>query len=169
MLPTRNQIERAAYDRWLRRHRAHGRDRDDWVGAENELMFVLNYRAIVEYALDSSHLMILGDDAERRCRFCERTGRHTAFSAPRPVVLGAATTSLQSAQVCDECQADCRDTLAIPCENLWKSLDEDVVALPSLPRFPDSMAVFKSLVASALIIMPEHESGLFRRHPRMGE
>ena len=37
MLPTRDQIERAAYDRWIRRHRAHGYDRDDWIGSEIEL------------------------------------------------------------------------------------------------------------------------------------
>jgi hypothetical protein len=119
MLPNRDQIERVAYDRWLRRDQAHGRDRDDWVAAENELTFVLNYRVLVDYQLDLPNPIILGDLPARRCRLCERTSRHTSFSAARPVVQGAGEMSLLSAEICDECQADCRDPLAGHCHDLW--------------------------------------------------
>ena len=61
MLPTRDQIERAAYDRWIRRAPAHGHDRDDWIGSENELTYLLNYQTVVEYPLDSSTSLILGN------------------------------------------------------------------------------------------------------------
>jgi hypothetical protein len=31
-------VEEAAYYRWLARNREHGRDLDDWLGAEQELV-----------------------------------------------------------------------------------------------------------------------------------
>ena len=160
MLPTRDQIERAAYDRWLRRHRAHGHDRDDWIGSENELTYLLNYQTVVEYPLDSSSPSIVGRPG--RCRFCERTPSRATFSMPRPVVQGPAETSLFSAQICDECQEDCRDPLAIHCENFWKTIHAggDVHQVV-LGRDVDTLAVFKSLVASALLIMPEDELAYF--------
>jgi Protein of unknown function (DUF2934) len=157
MLPTRHQIEREAYDRWIRRHRSHGHDRDDWIGSENELTYLLNYRSVVELPLDSSARVILGQEEARRCRFCERTVRHASFSAPRPVVQGTAEATLESAQICDECQADCRDPLAADCEILWNSLLAGADTPRSLPPSVDSLAVFKSLVTSALLIMPEVE------------
>ena len=66
MLPTRDQIERAAYDRWIRRHRSHGHDRDDWIGSENDLTYLLNYQTVVEFPLDLSSPIILGNDAGAR-------------------------------------------------------------------------------------------------------
>src|SRR5262245_3318267 len=86
MLPTCDQVERAAYERWLRRGRTHGQDRADWYAAENELTFLLNYRIIAEYPLDSHERLILGHAPMRRCRLCERTPGQAAFDAPRPVV-----------------------------------------------------------------------------------
>lgn len=161
MLPTRDQIERAAYDRWLRRHRAHGHDREDWIGSENELTYVLNYQTVVEYPLDSPSPVILGGDAVRQCRFCERIARHTAFSAPRPVVQGVSGMPLFSAQICDECQAECREPLAGHCERFWTSLKDDAASHSGLPRNVDLVAVFKSLVTSAMLIMPEQELAYF--------
>jgi hypothetical protein len=161
MIPTRNQIERAAYDRWLRRDRAHGHDRYDWISAENELTFILNYRTIVEYGLDSREPTILGNDRARRCRLCERTSRHATFSTARPVIQGGGETSLLSAEICDECQIDCRDPLAGQCQDLWEALKSGPHALPQIPHHIDSIAVLKSLVTSALLIMPEHELGYF--------
>jgi hypothetical protein len=162
MLPTRDQIERAAYDRWIRRHRAHGYDRDDWIGSENDLTYLLNYQTVVEFPFDASSPLIVGNDAVRACRFCERSARHTAFSAPRPVVQGLPQALLHSNRVCDECQADCRDPLDVHCENFWRTLhasrDEYQVVLG---RDVDSLAVFKSLVTSALLVMPETELAYF--------
>ena len=111
MLPTREQIERAAYDRWIRRHRAHGYDRHDWLGAENELTYLLNYQTAAMYALDSSgradqgrpdRVPVLRADAAAREAF-----RWRGLSCR--VLAG---TTLSSAQICDECQEDCRDPLA---------------------------------------------------------
>ena len=70
MLPTRDQIERAAYDRWIRRHRAHGHDRHDWLGAENELTYLLNYQTIA--VTRSTHRAGRSRLARIACRFCER-------------------------------------------------------------------------------------------------
>jgi hypothetical protein len=161
MLPSREQIENAAYDRWLRRHRSHGHDRDDWIGSEHELTYLTNYETVAEYSLESSSPLILGNRAARRCRFCERNAGHTEFSAPRQIVQGSPSTSLFSCQICDECQADCRDPLAAHCETLWKTLaagsDSDQVVLRGI----DSLAVFKSLVTSAMLIMPDEELAYF--------
>ena len=52
MFPTRDQVERTAYDRWLRRGQVHGHDREDWYAAEKELLFLLNYETIANYPLD---------------------------------------------------------------------------------------------------------------------
>ena len=96
------------------------------------------------------------------CRFCERGARHTAFSAPRPVVQGLPGALLSSDRVCDECQADCRDPLAVHCENFWRTLHASRDAHQVvLRRDVDSLAVFKSLVTSALLIMPEIELAYF--------
>jgi hypothetical protein len=161
MLPTRDQIERAAYDRWLRRDRAHGCDRDDWVAAENELTFALNYRVLVEYQLDGPDPTILGDRPARRCRFCERTPRHTEFSAVRPVMQGFNKLALFSAEICDECQADCRDPLERECHELWETLKSTAGGPQNARRQLNSIGVFKSLIASALLIMPESELAYF--------
>jgi hypothetical protein len=161
MVPTRDQIEHAAYDRWLRRDRAHGYDRADWLAAENELTFVLNYRTIIEYRLDSQQPVIIGELAAQRCRFCERTARHASFSAPRPVVQGVGDTSLLSAEICDECQADCRDPLADDCQRLWDALKTVAGAFPLVPLQTSSIAAYKSLIAGALLVMPEIELANF--------
>jgi hypothetical protein len=162
MIPTRDQIERAAYDRWIRRHRAHGHDRDDWIGSENDLTYLINYQTVVEFSLEGSSPLIINAGSARACRFCERGARHTAFSASRPVVQGVFRALLYSDQVCDECQADCRDPLDVHCENFWRALhaarDAHQVVLR---RDIDSLAVFKSLVTSALLIMPETELAYF--------
>lgn len=160
MLPTRDQIERAAYDRWIRRHRAHGYDRHDWLGAENELTYLLNYHTAAQYELDTAGPPI--KDARALCRFCERTLSRAEFSRVRPVVQGLAGTTLFSAQICDECQEDCRDPLATSCQNFWKTVHHGGDGRPVVPGGDfDALAVFKSLVASALLIMPEDELAYF--------
>jgi len=160
MLPTRDQIERAAYDRWIRRHRAHGHDRHDWLGAENELTYILNYQTAAVCSLDSSGGSI--EAGRIFCRFCERTPSRATFSMPRAVVQGLAETTLSSAQICDECQEDCRDPLATHCENFWKTVHASGDGHHSARgRDFDALAVFKSLVASALLIMPEDELAYF--------
>jgi Protein of unknown function (DUF2934) len=154
MLPTRDQIEHEAYDRWIRRDRAHGHDRHDWLGAENELTFLLNYRTLVEYPLGPAPALMLGADQRRRCRFCERDVSQTPFTEPRPIVQVAGDTSLFSAEICDECQAECRDPLASHFHKLWDALSAGAGLLGHFPRRRNLIAAFKSLIASALLVMP---------------
>jgi hypothetical protein len=154
MLPTRDQIEHEAYNRWIRRDRAHGYDRHDWLGAENELTFLFNYRTVVEYPLHPNRPLIVGADDPRRCRLCERAVGHIPFSEPRPIMQVAGDTSLFSAEICDECQADCRDPLACHSHKLWDALSAGVDSLQYLPRRLNLIAAFKSLITSALVVMP---------------
>ena len=81
MLPTSDQIQRAAYHIWLGRDQVHGRDRQDWLEAERELTFRLNYRTIVEFVLDPSTPKVLGDRLTRHCRLCERAWRMSISAA----------------------------------------------------------------------------------------
>jgi hypothetical protein len=157
MLPTRDQIEHEAYNRWIRRDRAHGHDRHDWLAAENELTFVLNYKTVVEYPLRAQHHLIVGVQKPRRCRFCERAVGHIPFSEPRPIVQVADCTSLFSVEICDECQADTRDPLAAHAHIFWDSLAAGVNILHHLHRRLNLVAAFKSLITSALLLMPESD------------
>jgi hypothetical protein len=157
MLPTHDQIALEAYNRWIRRDRAHGYDRNDWLGAENELTFLLNYKTVVEYPLQSERPLIVDADEPRRCRFCERSVIHVPFSEPRPVVQAAGDTSLFSAEICDECEADCREPLASHSYKLWNTLSAGVGSHQNLPRETNLIAAFKSLIISALFVMPMSE------------
>ena len=110
--------------------------------------------------LDSSISPVWAD--AHHCRFCERTPSRASFSLARPVVQGVPGTTLFSAQVCDECQEDCRDPIASHCENFWKTAHAggDPLDVVQGHEF-DALALFKSLVASALLIMPEDELAYF--------
>jgi len=165
MLPTDDQIRHAAYDLWQRRGRVHGCDRLDWDAAERELTFSMNYRTIVEYSLQLPGMLLLGERPTRCCRFCERTSVQVAFSAPRPVVLGVGHTSLYSEAVCDVCQASCRDPLVPEFERFWNALPADRAGASAGLELPArelyTLAVLKSLIASALLVMPESELPYF--------
>jgi hypothetical protein len=69
---------------------------------------------------------------------------------------------LCSEHICDECQEECRDPLAAHCEKFWKTLHAKGDVRPVVRgREFDALAVFKSLVASALLIVPEDELAYF--------
>ena len=155
MLPSRDQIEHEAYYRWIRRDRAHGYDRHDWLSAENELTFLLNYKTVVEYPLRPKLPLIVGADKPRRCRFCERIGRSHS-------VLRAASQS---------CKSPVRRHFSPPTFAMnarptavtrWRSTPTgcgirsrpDVDILQDFPRRLNLVAAFKSLIASALLVMP---------------
>ncbi|MGP0070192.1 MAG: DUF2934 domain-containing protein [Isosphaeraceae bacterium] len=162
MRPTSEQIQYAAYDRWQRRGYTHGRDGDDWHAAEKELTFLLNYRTIAEYPLDSQDRIVLGSASPRRCRFCERASNQAAFGAPLPVLPGlVGNPSLFTAEICDDCREDWHAPLEAEFRTFRESLGAcgaglDVDGGPqSRPSF--SVPAFKSLIAGALIILPESE------------
>lgn len=158
MRPTDEEIRRAAYDRWERRGWNHGGDREDWIAAETDLTFRANYRTIVEYALDVPGPRILGDGSVRRCRFCERTAAPAKFGGPRPVIAGRA--GLLTAEVCAECQADWREGLEEGLGDFWHRLGREANSSEAA-RARFSVAAFKSLAASALLIMPGSELRYF--------
>jgi hypothetical protein len=165
MLSTDHQIRQAAYVLWERRGRVHGCDRLDWYAAVRELEFSMNYRTIVEYSLDVPGMLVLGDRPTRICRFCERTSVHVGFGAQRPVVPGVGPTSLYTEAICDECQASCRDPLAAEFERFWTTLRDEVgghdAGQELAARNLYSLAVLKSLISSALLIMPKNELAYF--------
>jgi hypothetical protein len=165
MLPTDDQIRHASYDLWQRRGRVHGSDRQDWYAAERELIFSNNYHTIVDYAFDLPGMLVLGDQPVRYCRFCERTTAFAAFTAARPVAQGIGRTSLFTEGICDDCQARCREPLVADLERFWNALPgvgfgDDDGQLPC-SRNLYTVVVLKSLVASALLIMPESELPYF--------
>jgi Protein of unknown function (DUF2934) len=165
MFPTHDQIGQAAFDRWLRRGRLHGFDREDWFAAVDELSFNLNYHTIVEYPLDAPGMLILCDRPVRYCRFCERTATQVAFGPPMPLFSGRHETSLFTAAICNECQSAFCETQAADFGRF-----QDALAADGRRDEPDerpraselySLSVFKSLVAGALSIMPETELRYF--------
>jgi hypothetical protein len=162
MIPTSDQIQRAAYHIWLRRGQIHGRDRQDWLEAEKEQTFQLNYRTIVELALDSTKPKVLGERPVRHCRLCERTSKHVDFDSPRPVMPGlTGNHALLTAEVCDECQVESLDPLEDDFKRFWRSLrtvlSEGDTRHASAPRNSVSVAALKSLIAGALLVVPEAE------------
>ncbi len=165
MLPSDDQIRRVAYGLWLGRGGAHGFDRDDWFTAENELTFSLNYRTIVEYALDVPGMLVASGRPVRYCRFCEQSPSHATFSATRPVVADTKPSPLRSDSVCDLCQSDCLDSLSRDAGRFWDFIRANH-ANPGAARAERAstlltLPVLKSLVAGALLIMPESELSYF--------
>jgi hypothetical protein len=166
MLPTIDQIQRAAYDLWERRGRTHGHDRDDWHSAERELIFRLNYRTVVRYPLRPQTPLIVGDRQTRKCRFCERTSDLACFGPPVPVVPSVlGSSSLLTAELCDECQAHARDPLNDRLAAYWRAMQNKFGTRhdQGAPREDRVLALgaFKSLAAMALLIMPETELDFF--------
>jgi hypothetical protein len=151
MRPTVDEVSKAAYDRWERRGWIHGGDRDDWLAAEKELTFHAHYRTVLEVSLDGPERRVLARGPVRHCCFCERTPSQAEISAPRPIVPDR--TSLLTAEVCDDCQSDWRDGLEEEFRKFWARLDR------GCPQF--TTAAFKSLVAGALLILPDRDLPFF--------
>jgi hypothetical protein len=155
MFPRPDQIERAAYDRWERRGHAHGHHAEDWLAAEQDLMFTLNYEVIARYRLDGIAPEVLGSAGVRRCRFCEQGAPRASFSAPAAVVPeGLGGSSLLTSEECDDCRA-------LFAEAVGPELDRFAAPWRS-GRFPASGAsisigAYKGLVRLALLIAPAAE------------
>jgi hypothetical protein len=159
MFPSRDQVEFAAYHRWLRRGGAHGADREDWLAAEHELLFAFNYKVIIRRRLDGVPRQYLGHEEDRCCRFCEGSAPQVRFSAPRPVVpefLG--NTSLFTYDECDECHALFATTIERELERFARPMLECETANGDDRTQPKiSLAAYKGLVKSAIALLPESE------------
>src|SRR4051794_12410431 len=103
MVPTLDQIRDAAYGRWERRGRCHGRDRDDWLRAEQDLPYTLNYSIVARIGPgpppgvlgngngkghdQGTNAARSGTATPRVCRFCEQSAPRARFdraSGPCP-------------------------------------------------------------------------------------
>ena len=162
MLPSREQIERAAYERFERRGRFHGADRDDWTAAEMDTVFQLNYQTIVEFSLAEPDQRILGDVRRPHCRFCEQSPPRAAFSYVRPAVPElVGNSSLFTRELCDESAKQFAETIDADFARFWESLEPfgtGTVSFREL-RAPTAvpMVAYKSLVRMAISLMPEQE------------
>lgn len=164
-VPTTEQIEKAAYDRWERRGRMHGWDREDWLAAEQDLTFAFNYRPVVRRppapAPPTSSAIDRGGSNASRCRFCEQAVESAPTAPSRPLIpFFSSEPSIVAGDVCAECVQAFHDHLEEPLERFWG-------ALPGLfaePRSSDSAAplpAFKALAWIALALMPEADLEYF--------
>jgi Protein of unknown function (DUF2934) len=166
MLPSREQIERTAYERWERRGRFHGADRDDWTAAEMDTVFELNYRTIAEFSLAEPERRVIGNERRPRCRFCEQSPPRAAFSVVRAVIPElVGNSSLYTREICDECTQQFVATIDPEFARFWESLATLRAATASFRdlRAPTSIpiAAYKSLIRMALSLMPEQELSSF--------
>jgi hypothetical protein len=165
MLPSDGQIGQAAYERWERRGRGDGLDREDWHSAREELLFRLNYQNILECRLDARGDSIPNDRAKRQCRFCDRTISRADTISPPAVFPGALSAPLFTQAFCEECRAGFRDALAADFDRFWAAVVADA-GLDPATRFSRArehyvLPVYKALIACALAIMPENELRYF--------
>jgi hypothetical protein len=163
MRPTPEQIAVAAYHRWQRRDGLHGGDHDDWVAAEKDLVFGLNYRYIARHRLDGPSVLLgrpearPGASVRRRCRFCEQAEPAASFAEPPPPALPAllGNTALRAWDDCEDCQRRSEADLAGPFEAFARPLlgpSPSALAGPGVP-----VAALKALVRMALSVLPGDE------------
>jgi hypothetical protein len=157
--PSFDRIRFAAYDRWQRTGCRHGADRDDWLAAEQDLLFALNYEVLAHHWLAGAAPHVIGAGRRTVCRFCERGAAAATFSGLATVVPEAlGNTSLFTAEMCDECrerfEADIDDELA---ENLRFSQEPWRTGV----RAETSVAAQKAMAKVALAIMPKEELSSF--------
>jgi hypothetical protein len=165
MQPTYDQIQVAAYHLWEQHGRHHGFDREDWETAGKQLMYSLNYEPILEYDLAEPVARVLGQMATRQCRFCETTSSRVRFGPPSAIIPIVSDSSLLTAEICQECESECRDPLTHDLHRFWESLrshqplGENHMAIHATTSF--SLGAYKSLVASALLMLPVREMPYF--------
>ena len=152
MLPTRAQVELAAYHRWLRRGGEHGHDRDDWRAAESDLRFHWNYEIIVRHELSGGPARDPESRAPGTCRFCEQSTPAVTFHVYPPAIPAAlGNTALVACDECDACHAQFQETLEKPFEVFYQALlaNPEATAAAGIP-----VPAFKALVKMGLSILP---------------
>ena len=166
MIPSRDVVERAAYDRWQRRGMHHGDDREDWIAAELDVFFAQNYKSIAEYQLSEGEPTVFGQGRRPRCRFCEQSPPRASFSFIRralPEEVGNKTLSTR--EICDECALQFAQTIDQDFSTFWESLDGLRTGTASFRELhtPNGIPIpaYKSLIRMALSIMPEAELSAF--------
>jgi hypothetical protein len=166
MLPSRDQIERAAYERWARRGHLHGADREDWTAAEMDTLFALNYQIISEFSLAEAVQRVLGDVRRPRCRFCEESPPRASFSVLRPAIPELVDNrSLFTRDLCDECAKHFADAIDAEFAHFWQSLEGLRTGTASFGDFrvptDITIAAYKALIRMALSLMPDQQLSSF--------
>lgn len=154
MEPKIERIRDAAYSRWERRGRMHGYDRADWLAAERQARFALNYRVVCTDRFDAESPRPIGPIVRRRCRYCAQSTPRTEFAGPVPILpthLGIG--SPVAYDICAECD-----------EGFSEGIDAAIVrfARPFLIDFDGPLArpsaipvdAYKGLVKIAIALMP---------------
>jgi hypothetical protein len=160
MFPSWDEIQKAAYDRWEQRGRMHGHDRDDWVAAELDLTFDMNFRTLLEYALAEKVDRVIGAAPSPRCRFCEQSPPRAAFSSVRPAIPEfVGNRTLKTRELCDECADQFSGAIDREFATFWQSLGSLRSAEAWLRDSPVPTAIpigaYKALIRMALSIIPE--------------
>jgi len=159
MLPSPDRIGVAAYHRWQRRGHGHGLDRRDWLAAEQELTFAMNYEVVARHRLDGVGPRRLGDPQARRCRFCEGSAPRVRFDGARPAIPASlGNVALFTLEECDECHAQFEESIGADLDRFAGPIALGDAAGPSafVP-----VAAFKGLARAALAILPAAEIELF--------
>jgi hypothetical protein len=171
MYPTPEQVRDAAYDRWQRRGGGHGHDRDDWLRAEQDLLFALNYKVVSRIRSEPPPAGVGNGAARGResgvrvCRFCEQTAPRARFGASAgsgPVATFRPDGTLLVPDECDECRHLFEESFeadfarfAHPICARWapgEPLPSSLIATPYVP-----IAAFKGLTRMALACLPRAE------------
>lgn len=158
MLPTYEQIQRAAFFRWQRLGCGHGQDRENWLVAEQELLYALNYEVAAHYLLDSTTPRAIGGEGRRICRFCELSEPATPFSEGQlalPAFVG--NRSLFTFEECDECHDRFLEGIEAELERFLAPLRSEHQSAPATISLP----AFKGLAKLALAVMPRGDLHFF--------
>lgn len=171
MYPSWGQIEQAAYDRFQRRGWLHGHDQEDWLGAERDLTFGLNYTVLARHKLTGTPTTL---PAERmpRCRFCERSDEEVSFSEHALLVPESFTAcEVFTPSECDECREQFRTSLDGDLKRFLDAMleirreadEHGFRGVSSIARNEQRLSVgaLKSLSRVALLLMPESQLGYF--------
>ena len=158
MLPTYEQIQRAAFFRWQPLGCGHGYDRENWLTGEQELLYALNYEVAAHYHLDSTTPRAIGGEGHRVCRFCELSEPATTFSEGRlalPAFVG--NRSLFTFEECDECHDRFLEGIEAELERFLAPLRSEHQSTPATISLPS----FKGLAKLALAVMPRGDLHFF--------
>jgi hypothetical protein len=166
MFPSQNQIEKAAYERWERRGWLHGHHDEDWIAAEKDMTFGLNYRTIAVYSLSGAKSPLIGVERNPRCRFCERSAPRATFATVQPAVPAVlGNTALFTREICDSCADQFAGTIDRDLAAFWETVGPIREGAMSLWQLAPSLVLpipaYKSLVRVALSLMPADDLGNF--------
>jgi hypothetical protein len=155
MFPRGEQIQDAAYVRWERRGRLHGFDREDWLGAERDLVFGLNYAPVARYRLGGPSDVVPAD-RRPRCRFCEQEragGWDTTDVIPPDAGLGAG--ALWTSAECDECHEAIGAATTPELARLVAAVSSVAADPAATASIELTVGALKALARIALLIAPE--------------